>query len=106
MSQPIVVLVLAIVAGIFAGIGDSFLGQWAKVEARTEWLVCGFIVHNIAILILIFVIKKGTLAEGVAVFFVANFLIVTFTSQFIIGEPISSIRWAYLVIAILAVING
>lgn len=96
-------LALAALAGLCAGVGDTFLSYWAKT-GRPEWFAGGLIVLNAALVIFAHLLRKGTLAQSVVLFIVGNVVVVALVSHFILHEPISPVRWACLSIAVVAVV--
>mgnify|MGYP000536513406 CR=1 FL=1 len=103
MSRTAIYLVLATVAGLFAGIGDTLLNHWAKSDGRPGWIISGMLVLNVALLIFAYVLKKGTLAESTVLFILTNVVFVAIVSRFVLHEAISPGRWVCLSVAIVAV---
>lgn len=80
------------------------LNHWAKADGRPGWIAGGLLVLNASLIAFAYVLKKGTLAESVVLFIVANVLFVAIVSQFVLHEAISPARWLCLSVALAAVI--
>ena len=95
---------LAIIAGSLAGIGDSMLDLWVKNPRNTLYLIGGFIIFNVSLIVFIGMLKIGLLNQSVILFIVANVLLVFIASFVLFKESFSTQKFFWAIIALVAVI--
>lgn len=104
MTNRLIYLTIALVAGLFAGVGDIFLNYWAKSSNQTILLVWGVMLFNASVFMFAGLLRRGLLVESLVIYIVANVLFVTLFSYFILQEPMNSYRWFWLFTAVISVV--
>lgn len=95
---------IALAAGLVGGVGDVFINRWAKNVAGLRSLVLGLLLCNVALGLFASLLRRGSLASCVVVFLVANSLLTLAVSQFVLAEPLSRMRWAGILVALVGVV--
>lgn len=94
----------AILAGIMASVGDSFLNEWAKKGTTLDSLIAGIIFWNISLVFFVLMTKRGLFSDSVVYFVVANFLVSVAISTIYFHEDISSLKGFGIVLALCSII--
>jgi drug/metabolite transporter (DMT)-like permease len=95
---------VALAAGLVGGVGDVFINRWAKNTSGLGSLVLGFALCNGALALFTWLLRRGSLASTVVVFLVANSLLTLAVSQAVLAEPLSRMRWAGILVALVGVV--
>lgn len=104
MDKRFLFYLVAIASGAFGAFADGFLNHWAKKGGAWVNLAIGYLLWNIALLLFLYNLKSGTLAQVAILFLVANSAIVLGLSQFYFHEQLSLLRWVGITIAIIGVV--
>jgi multidrug transporter EmrE-like cation transporter len=95
---------MAIFAGVMAGIGDSFLNEWAKSGHTIDSLIAGVVYWNIALIFFVFMLKNGLFADSVVFFVVSNFLVSMVISQVLFHEQFTHLKGFGVVLALCSLV--
>ena len=95
---------LALGAGLMAGLGDTCLFQWTKSDGKVTWLLGGLVSWNISLAIFIAVLRRGVLAQSVIIYIVANCVVALGISYFALHETLSRQQWCGIAVALVGII--
>jgi uncharacterized membrane protein len=103
MSGRTVFLILAFFTGLLGACGDGLFTSWAQKD-KVWHLVIGWIMCNIALGILAYALKKGTLVEATVIYTVVSDVLILLISMFIFKEAVSTRAYYGAIIAILGAV--
>lgn len=104
-SDKVTFYVLAMTAGLVAGVGDALLNKWAKTSGGSFWWVFGGIAcWNVALVGFLLLLARGLLAHAVVLFLLTNVVAVLLLSRYVFNEELSTQKWLGITLAVLAVI--
>lgn len=93
----------AMFSGALGAFADGFLNHWAKKEGGWLSLLAGYLLWNVGLLLFLYTLRAGMLAQVAILFLVANSAVVLALSQLYFHEPLSFQRWVGITIAIIGV---
>jgi uncharacterized membrane protein len=103
MTGRAVFIFFACLVGVLGACGDGLFTSWAH-KNKVLHLVIGWILCNIALGFLAYILKKGTLVEATVIYTVVSDVLILLMSMFLFKEAVSTQAYYGAIIAVLGAV--